>query len=178
MTEPRPHWRNIIRPLSRLIWFRTSSCLRDKRATIMSRSWSRPSEVFVEELEFLFRCSRPCVICPPDDGAVFWRLRNPSVHASSRSENDWSSPVWCSILVQGQLQECTVSGQDLCNAHEYVFHKVQLVHKGVMDAHAIKLNIRAQLTIQGPGPTDRTLITEFMNMLKNLASEQAIGLCN
>ena len=108
MTEPRPHWRNIIRPLSRLIWFRTSSCLRDKRATIMSRSWSRPSEVFVEELEFLFRCSRPCVICPPDDGAVFWRLRNPSVHASSRSENDWSSPVWYSILVQSQLQELTV----------------------------------------------------------------------
>ena len=53
------------------------------------------------------------------------------------------------MIVQGQLQELTVSGQDLCNAHEYVFYKVQLVHKGVMDAHAIKLNVSDQIECQG-----------------------------
>ena len=68
--------------------------------------------------------------------------------------------------------ERTVSGQDLGYAHEGIFHKVQLVTKGIMNTQAVKPNVRTLCIIQGPGPTQRAESTKCMNVLKDLVRDK------
>ena len=85
--DPLPHWRKIIRLRSNPSWFRVSSCRRARRPSIWIKSPSRLSEVLVDEVEFLFRCSRPFFGGPVDEVSCRGRLK-PSWQAVSKSWKD------------------------------------------------------------------------------------------